>query len=295
MINNVIIETYRKNMGLREDLLLTESMIEKHRTLETELVKRILLSDPSSRNQIIRESYDTLFNELPWLVHSRNVVRRRTILFWKLFRYSKLIGKNKKVLEVGCGEGDLIWALSQMGNKCIGSDISEERLWSVLKQNNHNLEWQIMDGVKVNLQDNEFDVVISSNVVEHFHPDDLLEHFLSVHRLLKKGGVYLFDTPNRLTGPHDIREVFGDENVLGMHLKEYTYAELKKELEKAGFEKIRSRLLPVPLPFFESLNLVPTDIKSFSEKIVSLAKAKKIRRFLGKALNISVVFIIAQK
>lgn len=294
-MGNDVVETYRKIMGLQKDFLLTPDMVEKHRVLETDLVRKILITDKPSRYEVVKESYDRLFKELPWLTHNCDISQRKRSLFWALFRYSKLVGRDKKVLEIGCGRGDLIWALAQLGNKCVGSDISEERLWSILKKGNPSIEWRVMDGVKVNLPENEFDTVISSNVIEHFHPNDLPEHLKNVRRLLKNGGIYAFDTPNRLTGPHDIRSIFGEENVLGMHLKEYTHGELIEELEKAGFKKIRSRLLPFPLPFLEAVNLQPATIKSLSERLVLSAKPKPIVRFLSRILNIDVIFIVAHK
>jgi len=83
-----------------------------------------------------------------------------------------------------------------------------------------------------------YDYIISNQVIEHLHPDDLYEHFNSAKAILKPGGKYIFNTPHRYTGPHDISRVFGCSYAVGMHLKEYTFNEIYKLLKKIGFSRI---------------------------------------------------------
>ena len=54
------------------------------------------------------------------------------------------------------------------------------------------------------------------------------------HRLLRPRGRYIFATPHRFSGPHDISRYFSDEP-RGFHLKEWTYGELAKVAAAAGF------------------------------------------------------------
>jgi hypothetical protein len=81
-------------------------------------------------------------------------------------------------------------------------------------------------------------------VVEHIHPDDLLEHFRGVLAILADGGRYIFSTPHRFAGPSDVSRVFRQDIPLGMHLKEYTYRELIGLLKQAGFTRVTSPLRP---------------------------------------------------
>jgi SAM-dependent methyltransferase len=78
------------------------------------------------------------------------------------------------------------------------------------------------------------DVVFSYQMLEHLHPEDMPHHLETVCRMLKPGGRYVFSTPHRYSGPHDISAYFSDYPV-GFHLKEWTYREMGQVIKDAGF------------------------------------------------------------
>jgi SAM-dependent methyltransferase len=96
-------------------------------------------------------------------------------------------------------------------------------------------------------------LAFSFSVVEHVHPEDVIQHLAEVHRVLKPGGIYYSVTPNRLLGPHDISRYF-DTVATGLHLKEYTIGELAKLYRDTGFQEVwvekslKSLRVPVPVP-----------------------------------------------
>jgi len=93
-----------------------------------------------------------------------------------------------------------------------------------------------------------FDVVLSLNVLEHFHPDDVVDHLRDVHRSLKKGGEYILKTPHRFFGPHGIERIFGVTDNRGLHLREYTYADVNRLAEQSGFcQSLAVWSLPMPV------------------------------------------------
>jgi len=104
------------------------------------------------------------------------------------------------------------------------------------------LVWRTTDGVNLSQFEKEatYDAVISTQVIEHLHPDDLVTHFSNALALLKPGGICVFDTPHRGTGPHDLSDLLGFERPQFMHLKEYDYCELRDALKKAGFSKLEA-------------------------------------------------------
>lgn len=113
----------------------------------------------------------------------------------------------------------------------------------------------VVDGLNINLPKNcrvyagngigiprhvkSVDVAWSSHVVEHIHPQDVQKHFASVRNALTPGGRYLVFTQNRFTGPHDISRRFSSA-AKGLHLKEYTVTEIRREFLRAGFRSVRS-------------------------------------------------------
>ena len=56
--------------------------------------------------------------------------------------------------------------------------------------------WDIMDGIPLNEEDNYFNVIYSSHVIEHFFDSDVLFMFKEVYRLLKPGGVFRVICPD---------------------------------------------------------------------------------------------------
>lgn len=186
---------------------------------------------------------------------------------------------------------------NKTAGRCVGIDISREVL---IRQPDDppNLELYIMDAVELNFPANSFDIALSSQLIEHLHPDDVKHHFINVHRVLKESGVYGFSTPSRLNGPHDVSQSF-DDVPTGFHLKEWTYRELMNQLKIAGFRKIRTMILPwrlvKRLSFARIMGTVPVGLLVPGEMFVENVKYKRVRTEFCKWFRISSIYIIAQK
>jgi len=106
--------------------------------------------------------------------------------------------KGLKVIDIGCGGGFCAEFLAKRGAHVTGTDPSE----GLLKTARAHAQESKMDihyvqgvGEKIPLPDNEFDVAVCVDVFEHV--DDPGKVANEVFRLLKPGGVFLFDTVNR--------------------------------------------------------------------------------------------------
>jgi len=77
--------------------------------------------------------------------------------------------------------------------------------------------------------------------------------------VLAPGGAYVFRTPHRFTGPHDISRYFTTGEPEGFHLKEWTFGELGSVLRRIGYRRVtaywsaRGRRARVPLGVFSAL------------------------------------------
>ena len=100
-----------------------------------------------------------------------------------------------------------------------------------------NLQVVISDGTSLPVEPGSVDVAYSDQLMEHLHPDDALLQLKNVVRAVRRGGVYICITPNRVNGPHDISRNF-DEVATGFHLHEYTGREIRKMFLSAGFTHI---------------------------------------------------------
>ena len=162
-----VIERYRQNYGLSDSIGATH--VEQHRALETELTQRLWKSTPQNRWQVFDDCYTELYKGLPWLNESGTESRWKTAGPWP-----RLLKNKSTILEVGSGAGELIRQLASLGHQCVATEITPERGEKHVRDV-PGLQWHTTDGV--NLADFEtpgtYDVVISSQVVEHFHPDDV--------------------------------------------------------------------------------------------------------------------------
>jgi SAM-dependent methyltransferase len=288
---------YAHNYGLNQNGL-TIDMVFKHWTLEKALTKQLFESTPQNRKKIFYDAYNTLYNELPWLQKTGSINDGLSEQVYNE-RWLPILGdvKGKRIYEIGSGNGNLITSLANKGAMCIGTEISENR---PNKQFQTNLEWHNTDGV--NLMEYEqkayYDLVISDQVVEHLHPDDISIHFKNVKEILKPGGKYIFYTPHYYIGPGDVSRIFGCIEAEGMHLKEYKYTEIYRLLKSASFTKID---IPVNLKADKKAHsLFWVKLFLFLEQsllvIKSLSLRKRIYHRLIRPFHVShEIIIIAQK
>ncbi|WNG46519.1 3-demethylubiquinone-9 3-O-methyltransferase [Archangium minus] len=103
-----------------------------------------------------------------------------------------------RVLDVGCGGGLLAEEFSKKGWKVTGVDQSApsiELAKAHAAKVGLSIDYQVSRGQKLPFEDETFDVVYCCDVLEHIpdYPTVVAES----SRVLKKGGVYLYETINR--------------------------------------------------------------------------------------------------
>ncbi len=99
-----------------------------------------------------------------------------------------------KILELGCGIGAISFPLSSLGHRLVGIDIDPDSVSLCNSRNMFtNAAYIVADAETVNLQE-EFDIVIASELIEHCpHPDLVVE---TIRRHLAKGGIGIVSVPN---------------------------------------------------------------------------------------------------
>jgi SAM-dependent methyltransferase len=289
MAEGKLVGRYREVFGLRGDTALTEQGIRRHLELETALSHELRASAPAARWETFERCYDRLYSELPWLVGTGGAANPGL--------WSRLIGPpGSRVYEVGSGAGELAQGLAQAGYLVTATDVSRQRGDRVQRP---NLIWATTDGVHLDrfAAPGSFDAVISNQVIEHLHPDDLDSHLRSALSLLAPGGRYAFATPHRLTGPHDVTQVLDLDAPHGMHLREYTNIELMRALRHAGFQRLRSvqyspRLYPHPIP--SRVHLWTMVALEAGLDRLTVSRARAVARRLRGPLRLD-VFMVAER
>lgn len=102
------------------------------------------------------------------------------------------------VLEVGCGGGILSEEIAKMGFTVTGIDPAESSLKAArrhAKENHLDIRYVNAAGERMPFPDCTFEVVLCCDVMEHVK--DLPKVIEEISRVLKKDGVFIYDTINR--------------------------------------------------------------------------------------------------
>ena len=99
------------------------------------------------------------------------------------------IKKGEKVLDVGCNAGELLNKIvATYGANAFGLDISDETISVARKYNPFDNDYIVGDAENLPYADKTFDVVVSTDVLEHVpQPDKVISEIL---RVLRPGGRY---------------------------------------------------------------------------------------------------------
>ncbi len=98
-----------------------------------------------------------------------------------------------RLLVVGCGSRDEMSIVGERYTEVIGIDISQKAISGTQKLY-PQFSYRVMDACSLDFQENSFDVVVCSEVMEHLSDEDA---FLSgVRKILRPDGVLILTVPN---------------------------------------------------------------------------------------------------
>ncbi|HXH83379.1 MAG TPA: class I SAM-dependent methyltransferase, partial [Candidatus Tectomicrobia bacterium] len=230
----------------------TYEQVRRHYEIEKALADRLRGSPRPERLQILRTMYAELFRQVPdhpRLTRRADPAATARAVHAQLALVGRWLRPGACFAEFGAGDCELAMHVAARTRTVVAIDISDQRRPGRACPGNFHL--LLYDGLAVPLAAGATDVAFSDQLLEHFHPEDTPGHVAEVARILRRGGVYVFHTPHRFTGPADISRFFSDEPQ-GFHLKEWTYTEVFALLRAGGFRGSRGywrgRGLYVPLP-----------------------------------------------
>ncbi len=113
----------------------------------------------------------------------------------RLNKLYSLVPDNEDILDCGCGSGILAYLLSRKAKSISGVDIRKE----CVDFCNNKIDGKFEQGDLKDLNLNKiFDVVICSDVIEHFYPEDREKVLKNLDRHVKEGGILLLAFPSSL-------------------------------------------------------------------------------------------------
>lgn len=159
------------------------------------------------------------------------------------------VGRGDSVLDVGCGNGHLLYQLRTRFKKLVGLEYSPHRL----EQAKINLSEFGFEGVLGTAEDMKLvgsgsvDCVVSADTIEHI--PDVYASAKELFRVLRPGGLLVINTPNvafikkrillalgRFPSTSQPNEGLGGDIIFdGGHLHYFTFRSLSLLLERAGF------------------------------------------------------------
>lgn len=124
-----------------------------------------------------------------------------------------------KILEVGCGRGQLSVLLSDLGYNVTASDIDEQLLKQLQSQCSvrPNLTTKKASLFELPYRDSAFDVVISQGVMDHFDEENVIK---GIKEQLRVGRSVIVDVPNKRS-----KQNFGDERLFSNRKWKYLIQE----------------------------------------------------------------------
>lgn len=188
------------------------------------------------------EFWDRKWQTQDWkkkITRSRNSIYRARIL------KKYLPDKNSRILEGGCGNGNIVDAMDYWGYQVIGVDFASETV-AKIKEVMPNLDVRYSDVMALDFEDDYFDGYWSVGVIEHFGEgyDDVLKE---MNRVLKIGGYAFVSFPciSRL----DRLKIFfsGYKKFTSVDMPDNFYQfgldvkNVRKDFEDAGFQCLTMR------------------------------------------------------
>ncbi|MEF3279687.1 MAG: class I SAM-dependent methyltransferase [Elusimicrobiota bacterium] len=227
--------------------------------------------------------------------------------------YYKILKLNpKRVLDFGCGRGELALNLALSWIETYACDISDDAIQIANEIRNYWIKtnpdikltiFKFENG-KFDFEDNFFDLVVLSDVIEHLTDGEINNYFQEIKRILKKGGKIIIHTsPNKIFLNFGLKIYWFLAKINGLNLefdmkkqlpygmqKEYhkneqTASSIRKHLKKAGFNKIE-------IEFWKNPHYVYYFLKE--DRYIKILN--KIYRFVPvKQLFFSDLFVSAEK
>jgi len=193
-----------------------------------------------------------------------------------------LLKPDDRILEIGCGIGTIVHELNKKGHDVIGTDISSEAIeYGRKKYGDIHLEVQAAEFLPY--EDESFEVVLSFDLFEHIAAID--KHISEVKRVLRPGGYYLFQTPNRYS--NIIYETLWTKSLQWRryHPSLHSPGQLRRRMARHGFE-IR----------FVKMNPINEFTEKKLQKLGTLGKILRRVDFRGMPLVLQTnLYIIANK
>lgn len=168
----------------------------------------------------------------------------------------------RRILDLGCGDGKGTYDIAVRFPKAsiIGVDFSD-RAVAFARLMAESIDFRVQKAAKTDFGDQEFDLIVSREVIEHIAPNEVDGFLLEIRRLLEPRGYCLLTTPSE------------NRRVPEKHFQHFTVEKLRVSLARCGLELIDS----VGFGYWP-----PAGIEKFYRKLIGLPSLWRIHRYFGR-------------
>ncbi|HVY94537.1 MAG TPA: class I SAM-dependent methyltransferase [Bryobacteraceae bacterium] len=170
--------------------------------------------------------------------------------------YRPIFAGKENVLDIGCGRGEFLDVMREAGVPARGIDLSDE---CVQQCRDKGLQAEVADLFLflAAQPDEEFDGILSSQVVEHLPPDRLPEMIRLCATKLRRGGILALETPNP-----ECLAIFATYFYLDpTHTRPMPHQYLQFCMEEAGLAAIEVHRLTPAIDTLPELASLPADFR----------------------------------
>jgi 2-polyprenyl-3-methyl-5-hydroxy-6-metoxy-1,4-benzoquinol methylase len=122
---------------------------------------------------------------------------RRALHSTSYYKFAaKMLGRGRRVLDIGCGEGLGTWLLAAECGGAVGVDFDQDAV-AVAKKNwpDPRIRFDCADALSLAGKE-RFDGVVHFDVIEHIAPEHADDFLVKTADLLGPEGIYVVGTPN---------------------------------------------------------------------------------------------------
>ena len=199
--------------------------------------------------------------------------------------------KNIKILDLGCGSGEVTLALAKLGYQGDALDNSKGMLDICRKKlSGYNWNFILNEAQDTNLQNENYDLIIASGLIEYYDNDNILLN--EIKRLLKKNGHLIINVSNKFgysTCLNSITYLFKQSlifkfiksklfkfkyGIVNFSVRKHNINNFKKTLEKFDFQISQDKYIGfslLPAPFMTLFNFLT---KKIDLKLETLSTTK---------------------
>ncbi|SHO80458.1 hypothetical protein MNB_SV-15-1326 [hydrothermal vent metagenome] len=194
-------ELYMKSVGYAKDYMKLSQ--ENIQTLINEVKKRLPPKKLLNKKELIsiveeeKYKFDSFYIEFEDKFRgSREDIKKRVEVYLPYIEKLSTIKDNIEILDVGCGRGEWLELLKENGyNKIKGIDINRIMVSKSQELGLDVKEYDVIEYLK-SLESNSLSVITGFHIIEHLPFEILMKMFEESYRVLKKGGLVIFETPN---------------------------------------------------------------------------------------------------